>query len=143
MVVASELLGAFGRAGYRLTGPRRALAELIASRPGHFTVEELLVSSQRDGLGLGRATVFRALDTLTELGVVERLDLPTGEHAFVSCRPAHHHHVVCSACGRAAPVEGCGLSAMADEVARRTGYSVDTHRIELFGICPDCRASRA
>jgi Fur family ferric uptake transcriptional regulator len=143
MVVAGELLGAFGRAGYRLTGPRRALAQLIASRPGHFTVEELLRASHREGLGLGRATVFRALDTLTELGVVERIDLPTGEHAFVSCRPAHHHHVVCSACGRATPVEDCGVAAMAEEVARRTGYSVDTHRGELFGICPACQASPA
>ena len=51
-------------------------------------------------LGIGRATIFRTLDVLVDLQAVERLDLPTGDHAYVACEPAHHHHVVCSNCGR-------------------------------------------
>ena len=101
MVTSSDVIGALEQGGYRLTAPRRALAGLVASQGGHFTADNLLDVARRRRLGLGRATIFRALDVLTELGVIERLDMPSGEHAFVACQPAHHHHVVCASCGRA------------------------------------------
>jgi Fur family ferric uptake transcriptional regulator len=143
MVGAPGILGAFGEAGYRLTAPRRTLAGLIAAQAGHFTAEELLAASARGRLRLGRATIFRSLDVLADLGVVERLDLPSGEHAFVACEPAHHHHVVCSACGRSRGVADSGLERVAAAIGRETGYRVDTHRLELFGLCPTCQASAA
>ena len=93
---------ALGAAGYRLTGPRRAVAGLIAGRSGHFTSADLLADARAQQLGIGRATVFRALDVLLELGAVERIDLPSGEHAYVACEPTHHHHVVCDRCGKVA-----------------------------------------
>jgi|SRR5688572_13747534 len=140
MVDAGTILGAFEAAGYRLTSPRRALARLVASREGHFSADELLTESRRARLGVTRATIFRSLDVLADLGVVERLDLPTGEHAFVACEPSHHHHVVCSSCGRSTGVADHGLEAVAEAIGRETGYRVDTHRLELFGRCPECRA---
>ena len=130
---------ALGAAGYRLTGPRRTVADLIASRDGHFTSAELLDAARERRLRIGRATVFRALDVLLELGVVERIDLPSGEHAYVACEPAHHHHVVCSGCGRTKEFEDAELLSVVDGIERRTGYRIDVHRLELFGRCPDCR----
>jgi Fur family transcriptional regulator, ferric uptake regulator len=141
MVDASGVVTALEEAGYRLTGPRRALAGLVASREGHFTADDLLDLARRRRLGLGRATIFRALDVLTELGVIERLDLPSGEHAFVACEPAHHHHVVCASCGRATWVADHELEQVAARIGRETGYRIATHRLELFGICPDCQAA--
>jgi Fur family ferric uptake transcriptional regulator len=142
-VEAATIVDALGHAGYRLTTPRRALAELIAGRRGHFTADELLVESRRRRLGLTRATVFRSLDVLADLELVERLDLPSGEHAFVACQPSqqHHHHLVCSSCGRSTEVADNGFEAVAASIARSTGYRVDLHRLELFGLCPACRAS--
>lgn len=139
MVAPESIVHAFEGAGYRLTAPRRALARLIASRSGHFTADELLADANRGRHGLGRATIFRSLDVLAELGAVERLDLPSGEHAFVACEPAHHHHVVCSSCGRSTEVSDLGLEGMAESIERETGYRIDAHRLELFGICPRCR----
>jgi len=141
MVDAASIVSAFEDAGYRRTAPRRALAELVASRTGHFTADGLLAESRRRRLGVTRATVFRSLDVLSDLGLVERLDLPSGEHAFVACEPVHHHHVVCSSCGRSAPVEDAGLERLAEAVGRSTGYVVTTHRLELFGLCPSCKAA--
>lgn len=135
-------MGAFEGAGYRLTSPRRALAGMIAAQRGHFTAEELLAQARRDRRGLGRATIFRSLDVLVELGAVERLDLPSGGHAFVACEPTHHHHVVCASCGRSTEVSDLGLEGMADAISRETGYRVDTHRLELFGLCPTCQRLR-
>ena len=139
MVDASEIVSALETAGYRLTGPRRALAAVIASQGGHLTAEDLLGESRRRRLGVTRATIFRSLDVLADLGVVERLDLPSGEHAFVACEPAHHHHVVCSTCGRTTGVADPGIERIAEAVGRETGYRIDAHRLELFGLCPSCR----
>jgi len=137
---SGAIVEAFDDAGYRLTEPRKALADLIEAREGHFTAESLIDESKRRHLGVGRATVFRSLDILAELGLVERLDLPSGEHAFVACEPAHHHHVVCSRCGRATDVGDSGMARVLEEVARKSGYRIEAHRLELFGLCAACQA---
>ena len=134
-------LTALERSGHRVTEPRRSVAELIAKRRGHFTAADLIDDARNQRLGLGRATIFRALELFTELGVLERLDLPSGEHAYVPCEPVHHHHVVCSRCGRTTEVEDCGMQAVAEEVARQTGYRIDSHRLELYGLCAACTRS--
>lgn len=141
MVNGPDVVAALEQGGYRLTAPRRVLAGLVANQEGHFTADDLLDVARRRRLGLGRATIFRALDVLTELGVIERLDLPSGEHAFVACQPAHHHHVVCASCGRATWVADHGLERVAAAIGRETGYRIDTHRLELFGRCGECQAA--
>lgn len=140
MSEANPIVHALDTAGYRLTRPRRALADLIADQDGHFTAADLETVARDRHLGISRASLFRALDLLSDLHVLERLDLPTGEHAYVPCAPAHHHHLVCSRCGRTAEVEDCGVAAAVDEIARRSGYRVDAHRLELFGLCRHCQA---
>jgi Fur family ferric uptake transcriptional regulator len=141
MVDDTPFLTALDRAGYRLTEPRRAVAQLIADQIGHFSAADLVAEARARRLGIGRATIFRTLDVLSELGVVERIDLPSGEHAYVGCAASHHHHVICSRCGRTAEIADAGLRTLVREVATRTGYRVDEHRLELFGLCPACLAS--
>lgn len=124
------------RTGYRVTRARRAVAELIDSRSGHFTAAQLLDVARRRRVKVGRATLFRNLDLFTELGALERLDLPSGEHAYVACEPEHHHHhVVCRSCGKSAEVADSGLQQVVAEIARHSGYLIDAHRLELFGLC--------
>ncbi|MEP7159215.1 MAG: transcriptional repressor, partial [Chloroflexota bacterium] len=66
-------------------------------------------------------------------------DLPRGEHAYVACAPEeHHHHVVCRNCGKSVEVADSGLQSVVGEIGRRSGYVIDAHRLELFGLCPDC-----
>jgi Fur family ferric uptake transcriptional regulator len=140
VVGSSPIVAALENAGYRLTSPRRALADLIATRDGStFTAADLVAEVRSRGLGIGRATVFRAIDLLERVGAVERLDRPTGEHAYVACAPAHHHHVICAHCERSIEVGDLGLGAVAREVTRRTGYRIVGHRLELFGLCPACQ----
>jgi Fur family transcriptional regulator, ferric uptake regulator len=141
MADATPILTALDRAGYRVTEPRRSLAGLIAAQDGHFTAAELVEAAAAKRPAVGRATVFRTLDLLEGIGAVERLDLPSGEHAYVGCEPAHHHHVVCSRCGRTSEIDDAGLRPVVREVTRQTGFRVDDHRLELFGICPECQAA--
>jgi Fur family transcriptional regulator, ferric uptake regulator len=136
----NSIIDALDGAGYRLTAPRRAVASLIAEHGGHFTALDLETAARDRRIDISRATLFRALDLLTELGVVERLDLPSGEHAYVPCAPAHHHHVICSRCGRTTEVADSGVAEAVAEIARRSGYRIDSHRLELFGLCRHCQA---
>jgi len=135
----SPFLAALATTGHRLTGPRKAVAQLIARREGHFTAADLLSDARAKRLRIGRATIFRSLELYAGLETLERLDLPSGEHAYVACEPVHHHHVVCSRCGRSTEVEDVGVQAVTSEAARRTGYRIDSHRLELYGMCPLCR----
>jgi Fur family ferric uptake transcriptional regulator len=122
------------------TAPRRALTQLISTRDGHFTAAELLADAQKEHVKVGRATVFRTLDLLAEQGALERLDLPTGEHAYVACAPqGHHHHVVCRNCGASVNVPDLGLQDVVRQIGDRSGYRIDSHRLELYGLCRDCQ----
>ena len=142
MADPTPILTTLERAGYRLTEPRASLAALIADQDGHFTAAELVIAARARRLGVGRATVFRTLEVLERIGAVERIDLPSGGHAYVGCELAHHHHVVCSRCGRSSEIDDAGLRMVVRDVARQTGYRVDEHRLELFGLCPVCLAAR-
>jgi Fe2+ or Zn2+ uptake regulation protein len=139
VIAPDTVTAALDRAGYRLTEPRRLVAGMIGAQPGHFTADDLVREARARRFGVGRATIFRLLELLVELGAVERLDLPSGEHAYVRCERAHHHHIVCSKCGRATGIPDPAALDVAREVARRTGYRVDVHRLELFGVCPACQ----
>lgn len=130
-------------AGYRLTGPRRALAGVVDGVDGPFTAAQLLADPRVRDLRIGRATVFRSLDALAAVGAIERIDLPNGEHAWLRCATSHHHHVICRSCGRSADVDDAGFRAVAAEIERRTGYLVEGHRLELFGLCSVCRGSQS
>jgi Fe2+ or Zn2+ uptake regulation protein len=144
MSTAAAIVTALENAGYRLTGPRRALADLIADRGGStFTAADLVADVRARRLGIGRATVFRAIDLLVSVGAVERVDLPNGEHAYVACVPTHHHHVICARCAGSIEIGDLGLGAVAREVSRRTGYRIVEHRLELFGLCPACQQATA
>src|SRR5688500_20035750 len=76
MATPDEILEALDHAGFRRTGPRRALADLIARQAGHFTAAELVGETRSRRLGVGRATVFRTLEALEAVGRIERIDLP-------------------------------------------------------------------
>jgi len=143
MTTVGPLVEAMGDAGYRVTEPRRAVARLVAARDGHFTAHDLIEDARAQELGIGRATIFRALELFTELEVLERIDLPSGDHAYVPCEPeGHHHHIVCKVCGRVTDVPDLGLGAAIGEIQRRTGWHVETHRLELYGRCPSCHEGR-
>ena len=125
----------------RDTHPRRALSSLIDRRAGHFRAADLLEDARRANVRVGRATVFRTLDLLADQGALERIDLPTGEHAYVACEPErdHHHHVVCRTCAKSVEVADSGLQAVVRDLEGETGFEIDAHRLELYGVCSECR----
>jgi Fur family transcriptional regulator, ferric uptake regulator len=140
VTAAGSLVEALDRAGYRRTEPRRTVADLVAARDGHFTAADLVDDARRHRLSIGRATIFRALDLFVDLGLVERVDLPGGDHAYVGCEVEHHHHAICTRCGRSLDVaEDPALTDALAQVAERLRFRVTSHRLELFGLCEACQ----
>jgi Fur family ferric uptake transcriptional regulator len=136
---SATIIAMLDAGGHQVTDARREVAALVAAEDGPFTAHHLLESARCNRRMVGRATIFRTLELLADAGAIERLDLPNGEHAYVTCEPAHHHHVVCRRCGRSTEVADCGLEAVASAIRRQTGFAIDAHRMELFGTCPDCQ----
>jgi len=83
-------------------------------------------------------TVYRTLEILARLGLVCKVHVAAGCHSYVLAGRGHVHHIVCSSCRRVATFDGCDLEAFVSEVGRRTGYTVQSHWLELVGLCPAC-----
>ena len=128
---------ALEREGVRLTGPRRALVEVMRGLGDHFGADELVAATP----AVGRATVFRTLRLLQDLGIVCQVVLDGGTVAYRLASGEHHHHLVCSECGAVSDFASGDLEGVLQEIARRTGYRVDAHRLEVYGLCPECRAA--
>ncbi|MFA7248240.1 MAG: Fur family transcriptional regulator [Dehalococcoidia bacterium] len=122
--------------GFRLTGPRRALVEVMQALGGRFSADDVVEAAP----GVGRATVFRTLRLLQDLGIVCQVVLDDGAVAYRLASGGHHHHLVCSECGVVSDFSSGDLEGLLDDIARRTGYQVDAHRLEVYGLCPACRA---
>jgi Fur family ferric uptake transcriptional regulator len=135
----SEVVQLIQEHGLRITRPRRLIVRAVLVQAGPFSAEELLQQLQQDGQATGRATVFRTLDLLVALGVLRRVHHPSGLHRYVLAGFGHGHHVVCSRCGAVADFNGCNVDDLIAEVVAQTGFRVDGHWLELFGLCMTCQ----
>lgn len=120
--------------GYRVTAPRRALLHRLQSLDGGVTAEQLLAETPE----VGRATVFRTLRLLQDLGLVCQVVLSDGAVEYRLDEAGHHHHLVCTNCGAVGDFAGCNVDDLLEELARRTGYDIDAHRLEVYGRCRAC-----
>ena len=129
--------------GYRLTSARRAVVRTAYARSETFSADDLYDELRSAGSGVGRATVFRTLDLLVGLRLLDRVHRPDGSHGYVAGGPGHRHHLTCSTCGTVVEFHDCNVSDLVDQLARRTDFQIDGHWLEFFGTCPDCRQATA
>jgi len=122
----------------RSTRQRAALLALLAQVPGFLSAQQLHARLQADGAGVGLATVYRALQDLTDRGVVDVLHTADGEAVYRRCSSEHHHHLVCRRCGRAVEVAGTAVETWARAVAAEHGFTEVEHDVEVFGVCSEC-----
>lgn len=139
MLSDREILTRLERAGHRVTEPRRAVIQTVAEQPNRFTASELCAAVERRPAPVGRATVFRTLELLERLGVLERVHSAGGRDSYiVGEQTQHHHHLICSSCGTVADIEGCTLTSFISRLAAAHGFRVDGHMVEIFGRCRAC-----
>lgn len=127
------------RSGVRATPRRVEVLEELARERDDVTAQQLWSRLRERESRTGLATVYRTLALLSEKGVVDVLSHHEGEQCYRLCGDEHHHHLVCERCHRVVEVQECGLDDWVDAAARRHGFVATEHRVEISGLCRDCR----
>ncbi len=125
-------------AGFRSGGGRRQVVELLERQECALTALEI----DRKLPHVGRATVYRALEQLEQLGLVQRVDLGAEAAGYERVDPGghHHHHIVCDQCGRVVAFEDERLEKAIIALAQRPDFTVSSHDVTLRGECETCTA---
>ncbi len=127
----------FGRA--RVSAQRAAIAEVVPLMRGAFTAEDLHRSVAARTPGIGLATIYRAIAAMQEAGTLVTVGERDGSALLAVCaRHDHHHHLVCTGCGRVVGIE-CPIDHATLRAAEREGHLVTSHQIVLYGLCSGCR----
>ncbi len=129
--------------GYRLTDARRAVVEIMAQSRHAITPIEIYDEARAAHPALGLVTVYRTLEALEEEELIQRVHRPQGCQAFVPAPTGHQHLLLCQQCGQATLFEGDDLDTLIRSIARKTGFQITEHWLQLFGLCPNCRKAQA
>lgn len=131
-------------AGHKLTGARLTVLTALEQHGAHITSAELLDKVNTMDASIGRASVFRALDLFTRLGIVRPTYIGTSQTpTYVLMPGGHHHHVVCTECNRVIEFDDCTLGALETELERRLNVRLSGHLLEFYGLCADCQGAQA
>ena len=125
--------------GYRLTGARHAVVETMANSTHALTPIEVYDTARASYPALGLVTVYRTLEALEDLGLIQRVHQPQGCQAFITAAAGHQHLLLCKQCGQATLFEGDDLDNFIKSIARKTGYQITDHWLQLFGLCANCK----
>ncbi len=138
-----RILAAFKEFSERSTLPRQKIADKLVAlgEAGEaFSIETLLEELRQSDPGIGRATVYRTIEKLAMLRVLDRIDFADGSRAYRLCESEeHHHHLTCRICHRVVEFDLCLPQAKIDAIGRREGFTIEDHEISLSGLCGECK----
>lgn len=132
----------------RWTAPRESILDLLSRTSKHLSAKEIYASLYTRHPGIGLTTVYRTLELLLGLGIVQKVTLGDGQSRFElkSVRPKdHHHHLICTRCGKIVDYrdfvkEELELVRKTEEsLAKKYDFVIQDHNIEFLGLCPECR----
>lgn len=135
----ARMLSRLADAGFRITGPRRDVVRAVCRREDPFSAEDLYEELLSRHSGVGRATVFRTLDLLVGMRLLDRVHRPDGSHCYVNGGPGHRHHLICSSCGAVVEFQDCNVADLVAAVSSRTHFRIENHWLELYGTCERCQ----
>jgi len=135
----NAILERLKRQGHRMTPQRMAIVRAVLTHAGHPTVEQIHKQMLPDYPTTSLATVYKTISLLKAEG--ELLELGFGEHGsrYDGLRPRPHPHMICTRCGEILDLDMDSLEAVVAGFAAKTGYAVNSHRFDVFGLCPACR----
>ncbi|HSL45959.1 MAG TPA: Fur family transcriptional regulator [Anaerolineales bacterium] len=138
-MIAENWLSQLQKNGYRLTEARRAVVETVAATDHALTPIEVFDIARQQNPALGLVTVYRTLEKLEELHLIQRVHQPQGCQAFIAASQAHQHLLLCQNCGQVKFFEGDNLDALILAISKKTGYQIREHWLQLFGLCQACQ----
>ena len=145
-VASSEMFGIWlerlQENGYRLTAPRQAVVEVVADSAYILNPLDVFEQARRRYPKLGLVTVYRTIDKLVEVGLLQRVHQPSGCQGFVAASHGHQHLLICQGCGRAEMFSGDQerMESLVKSVEYESGYRIAEHWLQLFGTCAACQS---
>ncbi len=129
--------------GLKHSRQREIILEHFLANKGHLTVDHLYQIIQRSHPEIGRTTIYRTLKLLCDAELAEAIELKDGltrfEHLYNN---EHHDHMICTECGAIIEFTNDEIERLQDEIARAHGFSADSHRHQIFGVCQKCNRRR-
>ena len=122
-----------------MTPQRQAILEVLTTSDAHPTVDQIYESVRVDFPMTSRATVYKTISLAKEMGAVMELEFSQGSNRYDGKRPYPHPHVICTKCKQVMDAADIEISTLKQQIVQKTGYRIDNHRIDFFGICPDCQ----
>ncbi|MBN2240647.1 MAG: transcriptional repressor [Dehalococcoidales bacterium] len=128
--------------GLRNTIQRQSILEIIRNGQGHLDADEVYQRARKKQPRLSLSTVYRTLQTLKEMGLIEEVHLDETHHHYEIKDSRDHHHLICLGCGKVVEFE-CPMSVkMVEEVSRDKGFEITNTEVRMTGYCPDCRKEK-
>jgi Fe2+ or Zn2+ uptake regulation protein len=141
-MIADQIREAFAEASQRQTRPRQLIAEYVielAKSGTDFTIDDLWQRLRQMEPHTGRATVYRAVEMLAQVGLLNRIEFADGTHHYRVCGGGHHHHLTCTQCQLVVDIELCLPEEQLQTLGMQTGFALEGHTLTLFGLCASCR----
>ena len=136
-----QILTSLKKRDFRVTPQRLAVLKILASSDGHPSVDKIFEQVKRDFPTTSLATVYKTVTLLKELNEVLELGFPDGSNRYDGHKPYPHPHMVCVKCKKISDPELQSLENLTREAEQKTGFDILSHRLDFFGLCPDCRPS--
>ncbi|MCS4490589.1 transcriptional repressor [Corynebacterium sp. ES2794-CONJ1] len=128
--------------GVRSTRQRAAVVTVLRDFDNFASAKTIHEELTKRNLKVGLTTVYRTLQSLTEIKAVDALHMSNGETLYRQClNNAHHHHLVCTQCGHTVEVEGGPVEEWAKDVSRAHSFTLTGHDAEIYGTCSQCAAT--
>ncbi len=135
-----EILDLLRASGGRITTPRRAIVSTLLRSGGHITADELTAQIQADYPDVHLSTIYRCLDTLQELGVIDHVHLGHGRAVF-HLADEQHQHLMCEVCSKVIEVPDTLFADLDDRLQGDYGFKLRPRHFALLGRCADCRSA--
>jgi len=145
MLPRAERFAAFRRAlkekSLKSTAQRDDIANVFFASHRHISIDDLYREVRKVNPRVGYATVYRTIKLLKECGLADEQHFADGQTRYENAETGEHHHdhVICDRCGRIVEFTDDGLERLQEDIATRLGFVLARHRLELYGICRDCR----
>ncbi len=126
--------------GLKVTTQRLDILEIVRKGPRHFMAQEVFEAVSKRNSEIGFATVYRFLRTLADNKYVTEVRMGGMPARYEWAAKDHHDHLSCSNCGRIVEFENPAIERLQEKVALQFGFTLTSHILELYGICPSCQA---
>lgn len=139
-ITADKLIDALSGRGYRITGARRAVCEVMAAaHDAHLSAADIYSRArEKSGTRLDRSTVYRTLEALEESGLLAHSHMGHGPSVYHLAEDAGHQHLICRRCGTTITLPQVESERLAGSITRATGFVADLNHFALSGLCADC-----